>query len=176
MHVFLWLILSATTFFSLRLYLPPPLLSIVCECGDIRTLPADLFMIWLLISFTRTWKSASQIGPQASLCAHVHVCVAVKKQNAHHGCLYVNVSMFVCTYRYELGHACAITFACKSLFLIMDEIVTNCLCEILYFVLVKADLMMTAHDRVVTELSDICSHCVIGNSWQWGLIPICLSA
>lgn len=70
--------------------LPPPsppiflsfcTLSTVCEChgGEVRALPADLFMIWLLISFTGTWESASQTGLQAPLCESVHVCVGGKK-------------------------------------------------------------------------------------------------
>lgn len=70
----------------------------MCHWGDVRALPADLFMIWLLISFTGTGESASQIGPQAPTCEHAHVCVIEEggKNRRQNALKYAHGRVFLC--------------------------------------------------------------------------------
>lgn len=88
----------------------------MCHGGDVRALPADLFMIWLLISFTGTWESASQIGLRAPLCAHVlaHAWLRGReKPNAlqyAHECVCFSMCLYLC--------ACACNYICVQGFLI----------------------------------------------------------
>lgn len=142
----------------------------MCHGGDVRALPADLFMIWLLISFTGTLDSASQIGLQAPLCERVHVCVCdreKKKQNSlkyTHRCILVRCmrvhlcihidGVCVCA---ELAQACAIMF-------VRISFSSGCnhdklgLWQSVFWASEEVDLMMIAYNRVVIELSD--------NSWK----------
>lgn len=106
----------------------------MCHGEDGRALPADLFMIWLLISFTGTWESASQIGLQAPLCASVHVCVTEKERNRMHFNTCMHVFVYVCAFvpmytQVCVWIACAITFVCEDFFFAGDKIVTNCVCD-----------------------------------------------
>lgn len=67
----------------------------MCHWGDVRALPADLFMIWLLISFTGTGESASQIGLQAPMCERAHVCVWWRKGGKKGDRMHLNMHMGV---------------------------------------------------------------------------------
>ena len=100
---------------SLPLSCPLPQLSTVwmCHRGDVRTLPADLFMIWLLISFTGTWESASQIGLQAPLCGSLHVCDRERKtQNV---LKYAQLCIGECICGLMQVYGCVLACACCNL-------------------------------------------------------------
>lgn len=132
----------------------------MCHGGDIRAMPTDLFMIWLLISFTGTWESASQIGLRALLCAHVLVRVTEKERNRVHFNMHMHAPVCVCICAYT-SCVCVCTGTCECNYICVWGFIfcqggnrdKLCLWQRV-FGPVKVDLMMIACNRVMIELSD----------------------
>lgn len=90
----IYLLVLPPLLLNLFLSLSPPVCCfslLICHIAEVSPLSPDLFMIWLLISFTVTPESASQIkilrakcvpcsAHRACVCACIFVCVCVSER------------------------------------------------------------------------------------------------
>lgn len=90
--------------------------------------------------------------------------------NMHmHALVCVCVSMWVCVL--------AITFACEDLFFVWEEIVANYVCDKVCLGQWRwTSWWLPVIGLWLSYRTTIGSHCVMGTSYQWGPIPICLAA